>query len=402
MPHHAQDPTIARIARELLANVDALADEVVSLIQGQIDIYRSGGLVSQADLRTSVVHNLGYFLGNLAETGRLDLDGPHRTGRQRAEQDVPLPEILRAYRIAIAMLWQRLLDRAREAGPSTVDSLLGIATTLWEIADDYSQALTDAYRQTVSQRLIANDRRRSALVASLQNGSTRGQPTPWEIAKLLDMPFDGAFVVVAAEAPVSRLEDRLRRLDAASAWRAEPDHDIGVVSYGARRQIGDILAAISEVAEGRIGVSPPYTRLDRTPRATRYALVALETLPVGTVGVKQLADTPLAELMIGNLDTTREFVHRVLGAVLRLPDDDRDTYLNTAQAWLDARGSAAEAGRTLYCHENTVRYRMRRLEEHLGGSLDDPLNLAELAAALQAIRTFPELGARLTDPTTDR
>jgi hypothetical protein len=398
---HVQDPTIARIAGELLANLDALADEVVVLIQNQIDIYRPGGLVSQADLRTSVVHNLGYFFGYLTGSESLDLDGPRRTGAERAEQEVPLPEILRAYRISIAMLWQRVLDRAREAGPSTIDALLNTGVILWEVADNYSQALTEAYRQTVSLRLIADERRRSALVASLQNGPARGQPTAWEIGKLLDMPFDGAFVVIAAEAPVSRLEDRLRRLDAASAWRAEPDHDLGVVSYGTRRPIEEILTAIAEVAKGRIGVSPPYARLDRTPRATRFALVALEALPAGTVGVNQLEDTPLTELMIGNMDTTRQFVQRVLGAVLRLPDDDRGISLTTAQAWLDAHGSAAEAGRTLYCHENTVRYRMHRLEEHLGGSLDDPLNLAELAAALQAIRTFPELGARLPGSTTD-
>jgi hypothetical protein len=398
VPRHDQDPTIARIAGELLANVDALTDEVVALIQSQIDIYRPGGLVSQAELRASVLHNLGYFLGYLTGSGSLDLDGPQRTGRQRAEGDVPLPEILRAYRISIAMLWQRVLDRTREAGPSTIDALLNTGVILWEVADNYSQALTESYRQTVSERLIANDRRRSVLVASLQNGPTRGQPTAWEIAKLLDMPFEGAFVAIAAEAPVSRLEERLRRLDAASAWRAEPDHDLGIVAYGTRRPISEILTAIAEVAQGRIGVSPPFSRLDQTSRATRFALVALEALPAGTTGVNQVEDTPLAELMIGNLDTTRHFVHRVLGAVLRLPDDDRGVYLTTAQAWLDARGSAVEAGKILYCHENTVRYRMRRLEEHLDGPLDDPVNLAELAAALQAIRTFPELGARLIDP----
>jgi hypothetical protein len=397
---HAQDPTISRLARDLMTNVDALADEVVALIRRQIDVYRPGGLVSHADLRTSVAHNLGYFLGYLSDSGQLDLDGPQLTGRHRAEQNVPLPEVLRAYRISIAMLWQRLISLARDAGLDTQDALLRTATTLWEIADDYSQALTEAYRQTVSRQLIANDRRRSALVASLQHGPTGGQPTAWEIAKLLDMPFEGAFVVIAVEAPAataatSRLEDRLRRLDASSAWRGEPDYDIGVVSYGTRRSVSEILAALSDAAEGRIGMSPTYPRLDQTPRATRYAQVALEALPAGKAGVNQLADTPLADLMIGNLDTTRRFVHRVLGPVLRLPDDDRGISLTTAQAWLDARGSAAEAGHALYCHENTVRYRMRRLEEHLGGSLDDPLHLAELAAALQAIRTFPELGARL-------
>jgi hypothetical protein len=393
---HVQDPAICPIARGLLAEIDALTDEVVSLIAAEIDVYRRDGLVPSADLRTSVAHNLGYLLGFLTGSETLELDAPRRTGRQRAEQAVPLPEVLRAYRIGIARLWQRMIDVAREVGTEAQSALLGTASTLWEVADEYSQALTEAYRQTVRQQLIADERRRSALVASLQNGTTRGQPTAWEIAKLLGMPFEGAFLVVVAGAPaaaeaVPDLEERLRRLEAVSAWRAEPEYDIGVVSYGTRRPVGEILAVISGTSECRIGVSPSYNRLDLTPRATRYAVVALEGLRPGVAGVNQIEDAPLSELMIGNLDTTRRFVQRVLGPVLRLPDDDRAMYLTTAQAWLDARGSAAEAGRVLYCHENTIRYRMRHLEEHLGGSLGDPTALAELAAAMQAIRTFPHL-----------
>jgi hypothetical protein len=42
-------------------------------------------------------------------------------------------------------------------------------------------------------------------------------------------------------------------------------------------------------------------------------VVALEGLRSGTAGVNQLEDAPLSELMIGNLDTTRRFVQRVLG-----------------------------------------------------------------------------------------
>ena len=399
---HVQDPVVSLIARGLLAEIDALTDEVVSLVVAEIDVYRRDGLVPSADLRASVAHNLGYLLGYLTGSETLELDAPRRTGRQRAEQSVPLPEVLRAYRIAIAMLWQRLIEAARKAGVEAQAALLDAASTLWEIADEYSQALTDAYRQTVRRQLIADERRRSALVASLQNGTTRGQPTAWEIAKLLGMPFEGAFLVVVAGAPeaaeaVPGLEERLRRLEAVSAWRAEPEYDIGVVSYGTRRPAGEILAAISAASDCRIGVSPPYIRLDLTPRATRYAVVALEGLRPGATGVNQLEDAPLSELMIGNLDTTRRFVQRVLGSVLRLPDDDRAMFLTTAQAWLDARGSAAEAGRLLYCHENTVRYRLRRLEEHLGGPLADPTIVAELAAAMQAIRTFPQLRAHVSE-----
>ncbi|WP_153407850.1 helix-turn-helix domain-containing protein [Nocardia macrotermitis] len=103
--------------------------------------------------------------------------------------------------------------------------------------------------------------------------------------------------------------------------------------------------------------------------------------------------TPLSDLITNDPGGTRAFARRVLRSILELPDDDRVIHLDTAQAWLDAKGSAAEAGRVLHCHENTVRYRIRRLEERLGTDLDNPLDLAELAAALQAVRTFPDLAA---------
>jgi hypothetical protein len=96
-----------------------------------------------------------------------------------------------------------------------------------------------------------------------------------------------------------------------------------------------------------------------------------------------------------HLETTRRFVVRVLGKALALPKDDRATLMATAEAWIAARGSAAEAGRVLYCHENTVRHRLHRLEGHLGVALDDPRNLADLTTALEAIRTFPQLGTRI-------
>ncbi|MFF5422383.1 helix-turn-helix domain-containing protein, partial [Streptomyces misionensis] len=70
---------------------------------------------------------------------------------------------------------------------------------------------------------------------------------------------------------------------------------------------------------------------------------------------------------------------------------DRTTLLATARGWLEAHGSAAEAGRRLFCHQNTVRYRMHRLEEFLRGPLDDPKIIAELSMALDAVGTFPML-----------
>ncbi len=42
---------------------------------------------------------------------------------------------------------------------------------------------------------------------------------------------------------------------------------------------------------------------------------------------------------------------------------------------------------------------MRRVEGYLGSPPDDPRTVAELAAAPQAVRTFPALGAPVAEVT---
>jgi hypothetical protein len=151
------------------------------------------------------------------------------------------------------------------------------------------------------------------------------------------------------------------------------------------------LDAVRVVETGRVGVSPICDRLDQTGRALPYAQVAAQPLPPGSTALRQLDDTPLTELAMNNLDTTQPAVHRIPGGVFSLPEDDRTTLLATARAWLEASGSAAETGRALYCRQNTVRYRMHRLEEFLGGPLDNPRIIAAPSMALDAVGTSPTL-----------
>lgn len=398
MAKPAPHPLIAKIALDLLGDVDALTDELVARIIGQIEIYRGEPVVGPTDLRRSVRHNLEYMFRRLSDRPALDLSAPQVTGQERAEQGAPLPEVLRAFRIGFAFLWEKLLAAARTSGQRSLDELLETATEIWALADDYSLAVTEAFRATRGRAMIEADRHRSMLLASLLDGPS-GDQSAWELAKLLGLPYTGSFLVVVAETvelgrpAFPGLEGRLATLDVASAWRVQPGEEIGLLSYGRRRTADDVREAVAGCATGRVGLSPEFTRLDQTPCALRFARVALETVAADAVDVRQLADSALGELVMGNLDATRAFVQRVLGAVLALPDDDRDTLITTAGAWVDSGGSAAEAARILFCHQNTVRYRMRRLEEHLHGTIDSPSTIAELATALQALRLFPGLGA---------
>ncbi|MER6427529.1 helix-turn-helix domain-containing protein [Streptomyces sp900105245] len=51
--------------------------------------------------------------------------------------------------------------------------------------------------------------------------------------------------------------------------------------------------------------------------------------------------------------------------------------------------ATADAAERLFVHPNTVRYRLRRIEELTGRPLTDPLTVADLGAALYALRLLP-------------
>jgi DNA-binding PucR family transcriptional regulator len=113
-------------------------------------------------------------------------------------------------------------------------------------------------------------------------------------------------------------------------------------------------------------------------------MVGTDASASGSTGNSASTSAELAELAAWAEEG--RLADEVLGPVLGLPPDDRATVLDTLNAYLDHAGSTERAAEVLYCHPNTVRYRLRRLQELTGRSLSDPRGIAELAAAAYALR----------------
>ena len=69
-----------------------------------------------------------------------------------------------------------------------------------------------------------------------------------------------------------------------------------------------------------------------------------------------------------------------------LPDDEREVLFETLRVWLDTDASVVAAAERLCCHPNTVRYRLRRIEQRTGRSLSRPRDVAELCLAFEVYR----------------
>ena len=87
--------------------------------------------------------------------------------------------------------------------------------------------------------------------------------------------------------------------------------------------------------------------------------------------------------------TRAHYISGVLGPLDALPAEEHTVLLDTFQAWLQAGGSANHTAAMIYCHPNTVRHRLHRIEELTGRSLSRPRDLAELCLAFEVERRLP-------------
>src|SRR5256714_1289627 len=88
----------------------------------------------------------------------------------------------------------------------------------------------------------------------------------------------------------------------------------------------------------------------------------------------------------GAPDASATVARAILGPILALPAAECDVLLGTLRAWFAEDGATSVAAEKLHVHRNTVRYRLRRVEELTGRSLTQPTGIAELHLALEAAR----------------
>jgi PucR C-terminal helix-turn-helix domain len=389
MSHHE---TTAGIIASLRTSLPELTERIVARIRAEIPFYALQDIVPPDDLRASVRDNIDYILASLTGTATPNLSAPHATGRARAAQGAPLAEMLTGYRVGVAELWSAMAATARALPGIQVGDVIDLAGAVFAVQNTYSDAALAAYRDEAREILRAQERERSALVEVILAG-TAAKGTLWEVASALRLPLYGVFLVVAAQTelghdPVPRAESALAVLDVRSVWRLDPELSLGVLSLPDRSRNGPALAVLGKHATGRVGASPVFAELHQASWALDLARLALRSHP-GSTGVTQFRDSPIDLLVAAAPHAALQAARAVLGTLLALPEDELELLLGTFEAWVRASGSATAAGAALFCHPNTVRYRLRRIEAGTSRTLANPGDVAELVTAVRAWRELP-------------
>lgn len=393
-------PEVRDLSRRLLPEAESLGHRMAERIMAEVPYYADGQVVAFDQVAASCTDNVRYVLSRLADIDA-SADTPRVTGSTRAVQGMPYSAVLQAFRVGGRFIWELMVEHA---DPQDRDVLLLAAADIWAVSDDLADQVTQAYRSTVADRARHDLLVRSAHVATLLDGDARGTEEFWEAAAVLSLQRSGQFVVVSGHCPspgaeaLPDMERVLRRHNVGSAWRIDHDHHDGVVAlrfgFGAER----LAEVIGTVAVSRTGVSSLFERLEDAPDARRQARVACAAAAPGTQETVWYAEHPLAVLLASSPEQAEALARAVLGPVLALPTDDRRLVLDTARTWLASAGATSTAARELHVHRNTVRYRLRRLEELTGRDLAHPVDAAQVHVALECVRI---LGLEAPDaPTT--
>lgn len=183
---------------------------------------------------------------------------------------------------------------------------------------------------------------------------------------VLVVPDGERLVVLAVDggAAVTACGEYAAVLDAARiAAREQPGGDEDELVVGLSAPAGPIAAAAAyKQAEQALSVA----------RRRGRSLVEHEELAAGSV-LPLLAD-----------DAVRAFADGLLRALHEHDATGRGDLVASLRAWLSRHGQWDAAAADLGVHRHTLRYRMRRVEEILGRSLDDPDVRMELWLALKA------------------
>ena len=388
--------TLAFLAGHRRARLEVVTDRLVHTIESGNPGYRSAGVVPHDDLRASCHDNILRVLELLAEAVADDRQAPgpgvaadpaydaaRATGRRRAEQGLPLDDVLRSFRLGGRLIWEDLVEQgavALEAG-----DLREVGTRLWEVVDETSAQVAATYHLAERAAVRADEQLRAELWEGVLSGRAKEPGFAHEAARILDVPVDADYLVVTGpDLEGARAESLLQ--PRATTWVRRSGGTVGLVALRRDdpRDVAAALAALGRPDRGPVGVSVVVRGLAGVDTGFRQAAVALRTL-AGAGGLAAFDDRLPEALLLSAPDVAGRLVAVWLGPVLALPVAESAELVGTLEAWVATGGSTTHTGLRVHCHRNTVINRLRRVSTLTGRDLLDAGPPVELALALRAL-----------------
>jgi sugar diacid utilization regulator/putative methionine-R-sulfoxide reductase with GAF domain len=203
-----------------------------------------------------------------------------------------------------------------------------------------------------------------------------------DLNELTQRRFPGSLVVARATYSVVLIPARAA---APKNGAAEPSPSgleefsraVLALTQGLGRRLG-FSVGMGNLAASALELSRAHEEARQALRLSRRAGGAGQVTSYRSLGALRLL------LEVRDPDVLRRFVDETLGPILTYAQRHRTPLLSTLEALVAQRWNQRAAGRQLHVHINTLAYRVQRIEDLLGASLDDAETRVVLSVALQA------------------
>lgn len=366
-----------------------LVDDVVAEIQQGIPEYaRPQDDTYMRTLRTGAEQALGLLLDRMAkpqEGWEAVAQTYHGIGRGEANEGRSLDAFQQAMRMGARIAWRRINSLADEQVlPRGV--LVSLGEAMLVHLDEIIEATAGGYTEARLRAAGELQRRRDRLLDLLTADPPASCEAISDLARAAQWTVPRRLAVVLVDAPPSENgaeperpitpPDVLVRTDRRPVCMVVPDPD----GPGRAR-------SVSLALRGQRAVIGPTVGVSDGSRSARLAAEALELAQRGVIPRREVirCEDHLSTLLLFQDETLLDVLaERHMGPLEQVRAPHRHRLAETLLAWLRSGHNTIEVAKRLAVHPQTVRYRLRQLDELLGDRLQDPDTLFEMELVLRA------------------
>ncbi|TDD75807.1 PucR family transcriptional regulator [Actinomadura darangshiensis] len=370
------------VAGPMLPHLEAAAVEMVEEIQGLVPEYaRPPDSRYGRRMRWAVAETVRQFVDAI---GRPDMEWEKVTGifegigAYEARKGRSLDGLQTAVRVSGQVACRRFIKDARRLDWS-LDTLGSITESLFVFLERVASAAAQGYAHAQGELAGERERFRWRLRDLLVMDPPASAEAVAELAKSAGWPVPRTLAAVALRPGPDRDVPVLPPMFLVD-WHAADPYLICPDPDGPGRD--RLLAAIKRTRSAAIGPAVPPSRAALSLRWAQRGLALVErgVLP-GKEPLRCLDHLP--SLVAAESEEVLDVALETrLAPLMKLPPHRRDALSRTLLTYMECRDNAVAAAERLLVHEQTVRYRIRRLEEALGGVMSDPDRRIELLLLL--------------------
>lgn len=361
----------------LLADSAELSRRLRKAIQAELPAYRSVPADTlDSDVRIEVERVLRSARAGRAAVREPEVAELAAVGEMRAQQGVPVDDMLRAWRIGVQVVIAYATEVGRRLGIGDEHVLEFIQSTLaW--SDVAMVTTARAHRRAELELALADQERRAAFV----RGALFGGLPPADLrvqAEAYALDPGREYVAVRARALSDGTTGELER---ALGFHEAVQHRLGLSAL----VDGDVAGFLREPpragVEGVVGVGPPrpLEHLAESYRLASRALLAAHAC--GLTGIHDVPSLGLRAAVAADTEVGEALCARYVEPLAG--GSSASELAATLRAYFASGMHVERTAERLFVHQNTVRYRLARFEDLTDANLRDPEVAFEVWWALE-------------------